>query len=133
MRICENRIIFYGKVINLFGKTGILGGSCDTIDNERILSFFGRVSVPVSFCTTTHLAYVTEPALRDEAAARALAEYTLRQQTDALCADRELIRSTTTTTVTETGVRLDCILWCIENIAQPQPIILGAPAEVSAS
>lgn len=129
----ENRIIFFGKVINLFRNTGILGGSCDTIDNERILSFFGRISVPVSLCTTTHLAYVTEPAVRDETAARALAEFTLRQQTDALCADRELIRSTTTTTVTDDGVRLDCTLWCIENIAQSKPITLGAPAEVSAS
>lgn len=130
-KISEKRINFFGKVINLFGNTGILGGSCDTIDNERILSFFGRVSVPVSFCTTTHLAYVTEPAVRDEAAARALAEYALRQQTDALCADRELIRSATTTTVTDDGVRLDCTLWCVENIAQTQPITLGAPAEVS--
>ena len=130
-KISEKSIFFFGKVINLFRKTGILGGSCDTIDNERILSFFGLVHVPVSFCTTTHLPYVTEPAVRDEAAALALAEYALRRQADALCADRELIRQATTTTVTDEGVCLECILWCVEDIAMSKPITLGTPAEVS--
>ncbi len=132
-KITEKSVNFFGKVINLFGKTGILGGSCDTIDNERILSIFDRISVPISLNTKTHLFYVTESARRDEAAARALAEYALRQQTDALCTDRELIRSTTVTTVTDDGIRLDCTLWCVENIARSQPIVLGSPAEVSAS
>ena len=130
-KICENRIIFFGKVINLFRNTGILGGSCDTIDNEQILSFFGLVHVPVSFCTTTHLPYITEPAVRGKDDAMALAEYALRQQTDALCTDRELLRSATTATVTDEGVCLERVLWCVENIAVPQPITLGKPAEVS--
>lgn len=129
----EKRIIFFGKEINLFTKTGILGGSCDTIENERILSFFGQVSVPVSFLTTTHLAYVIEPARRTEEAALALAELELRQQTDALCAEAELVQRNLRTTVTDTAVRLDCTIWCIENIAQTQPITLGDPAEVSES
>lgn len=129
----EKSIIFFGKEINLFTKTGILSGSCDTIENERILSFFGQVSVPVSFITTTRLAYVTESARRTEDEAIALAELELRQQTDALCAGAELVQRNLRTTVTDTAVRLDCTIWCIENIAQTQPITLGDPAEVSES
>lgn len=56
------------------------------------MSFFGQVSVPVSFITTTRLAYVTESARRTEDEAIALAELELRQQTDALCAGAELVQ-----------------------------------------
>lgn len=124
-KITEKSIIFFGKEIKLLQNTGILGESCDTINNERILTFFGGVSVPVAFRTQTQLPYTLEPASRTVDEALTLAEYRLRQQTDALCADRELISQIRSTTVTETSVRLDCRLFCIENIAQSSPILLG--------
>ena len=123
----KKSIIFFGKEIKLFQKAGILGGSCDTIDNERILTFFGRITVPVIFQTQTALPYVCETAWRTTEQALALAEVILRQQTDALRRDRELLSLTRTVTVTDTAVQLRCTLSCIENIAQPEPIILGTP------
>lgn len=123
----KKSIIFFGKEIKLFQNAGILGGSCDTIDNERILTFFGKVSVPIVFCTRTALPYTYEDALRTPEQALALAETVLRRQTDALRRDRELLSQNQTVTVTDTSVQLRCTLSCIENIAQPEPIILGSP------
>ena len=132
-KICKKSIIFFGKEIKLFTNTGILGGSCDTINNERILSFFGRISIPVSLLTTTCLSYVTEPAVRDESAALALAQYRLRREIDALTRDRELIHRSVQMSVDEDSLSLDCTLWCLEDIAVSQPIALQNPVVVSQS
>ena len=123
----KKSVIFFGKEIKLFQKTGILGGSCDTIDNERIITFWGRITVPVVFRTQTALPYTYEVALRTPEQALALAEVVLRQQTDELRRERELLTETRTVTVTDTAVQLRCTLSCIEDIAQPEPIILGTP------
>ncbi len=124
----EKRIIFFGKEINLFKKTGILGGSCDTIENERILSVFGQIRVPVSIVTKTELLYTEETAKRDEAAALALAEYLLEEQINAYGIGAEMLYRSVSTTVTDTSVRLDCTLRCVQNIALASPIALGVPA-----
>jgi len=123
----EKSINFFGKEIKLFEKTGIYGGSCDTIYSERILSFFGSITVPVIFCTKTILPYSTETALHTPEQALVLAEAALRQKIDALSDDRELLRQTKTVTVTDTSLQLNCTLACIENIALAEPIILGSP------
>ncbi len=125
----ENKIIFFGKEINLFKKTGILGGSCDTIENERILSVFGQIRIPISIITTTSLYYTEESARRDETSAEALAAYMLEEQIKIRLADAELIQQILETTVTDSSVRLDCTLRCIRNIAQTAPIALGSQAD----
>lgn len=122
----KKSIIFFGKEIKLFEKTGIWVGSCDTIDNERTLTFGGQITVPVVFCTQTALPYTYETAWRTPEQALALAEVVLRQHADALCRDRELLSQTQTVSVTDTAVCLKCTLSCIENIAQPEPITLGS-------
>ncbi len=127
----DRRIIFFGKTINLFKNTGIVVGSCDIIDNERILSLFGRVKLPISYATTTYLPYIEQPATRDPDAARTLAEFTLRCRIDALSADREPVRMTTATIATAEAYVIDCTLWCIEDIAAVAPITLSHPAEAS--
>lgn len=127
----KKSINFFGKEIKLFQKTGIYGGSCDTIYSERILSFFGSVTVPVLFCTQTVMPYTYETAWRTPEQALVLAEVALRQQADALCADSELLSQTQTVTVTDTSVLMTCTVSCIENIARAEPIILGSPNIIS--
>lgn len=130
-RTVDRRIIFFGKTINLFKNTGIVGGSCDIIDNERIMSLFGRVRLPISLCTTTALPYVEEAVVRTPEVAQVLAEYALRTRLDALAADRELIRRTTATHCTDEAYVLDCTVWCVENIAACSPITLTRSTEAS--
>lgn len=125
----EKSIIFFGKEIKLSRNTGILGATCDTIENERILTFFDRITVPILLRTTEWLAYEAVPAERSEEDARALAGHMLRRKCEALLTDAELVGRSVRETRTENGIQLDCTLYCVRNIAVPAPILLSTPTE----
>ncbi len=131
----EKSVLFFGKELNFFKKDGFfsensgnLGAKYDTIKEERYLTLFGRIVLPIKVTDTT--VYRTEEVVhtRTEEDARAQA----RAQLEAALADlgaqaQILAQSEVQLTQTDTGVRALCRVECIVDIAQKQTIGIVTP------
>ncbi len=124
--VCEKSFNFFGKSVNFLKNTGNIGSLYDTIEEtvswglpSRWSEMFheGReVGFPLSMTTVCYRPYILETARRTPAEAEALAYAELAQQIEA-SPDTTLLQKNITTTLTDTGYRLQCTVICIENIA----------------
>lgn len=123
----EKSINFFGKSIKFSKNSGNVEGICDTIrqtvswglPDVWIQPWSDGVTVgfPLSTTTTWYLPYTVETATRTPAEAEELAYIELARQISGL-PDVILLQKNITTTLTDTGYRLQCTLICLENIAE---------------
>lgn len=116
--IRQKTLIFFKKEIKLFKNTGILGGSCDKIDNVDSFVLGEGVSLPFSVLTEQYFPYEYREATRDHAQAEALAYYELERQLALSLPDAELLRKSITVTLTDDAYLLHCKVTCLEDIAE---------------
>ena len=109
-------MIFFKKNIKVFGNSGNLGASCDTIEEEKKITLFGEL-LPVSFCVNSYLPYETRQAEYSLHQAQALALEELNSVLEKELDGAEILLRRDSFAPGENGVRIECEIICIENIA----------------
>ena len=109
-------MIFFKKSIKVFGNSGNLGASCDTIEEEKKITLFGDV-LPVSFCVNSYLPYEMRQAEYSVSQAQALALEELNSVLTKELDGAEILLRRDVFVPSENGVRVECEIICIENIA----------------
>ncbi len=111
----------FGKSINLFINSGNLSATCDKIIREEKLNFFGTISVPVVIVSETYNEYEEKTVILDEneIVDRALKE--LRVKTDEALENAELLERTINSFYDGEVYRIECLLYCLEDIAVSKP------------
>ncbi len=109
---------FFGRSVKLFKNYGNLGQMYDTIIMERNVSFPDGVTLPLGISRVIYSEYEIRPSRRTQEEAERLAYFELSEQIYADVGDAQIIKKTVTPTITDDGIRLHCVLVCIENIAE---------------
>lgn len=109
-------MIFFKKNIKVFGNSGNLGTSCDKIEEEKKITLFGD-SLPVSFCVNSYLPYETKTAQYSPEQARELALAELEVLLETELEGAEILLRRDSFSPSDSGVRVECEIICIENIA----------------
>lgn len=119
--IVKKTLIFFEKEIKLFKNSGILGTSCDKIENIDGYMMGEGVSLPISVQTEYFFPYSYRSVMRDYEQAQAVAYLALEQQIAKEIPDAVLLRKDITPLLTENTYRIYCRVWCLENIAEQNP------------
>lgn len=114
----QRTLIFFGKEIKLFKNSGIPGQSCDKIDTVDSFTPKEGVTLPIALKSETFLPFRVEPSRRTPDMVRALAYDALNRLIEQELPEAELLSKTVVSTLTDAGLRLDCTLICLENIAR---------------
>lgn len=121
--VCVKKTLkFFSKQINIFRKSGNLGASCVTIEEENSFSLPGLPSLPVSVVSLLSLEYTTVSARRTESEASELAFFELQKFITSELSEASLLRKTIRTEMTDNAFILECDIICSENIARTVPI-----------
>ena len=108
---------FFGFSTKILKSTGNLTDSCDIIEKEKELNWFGESPLPVTLTVFTRLPYSLQTETRTPEAALELAYDALEHKLAAFSEDRQILKKSISTTLTESSLVLDCTVFCIENIA----------------
>ena len=119
--IVKKTLIFFEKEIKLFKNSGILGTSCDKIEDIDGYMMGEGVSLPISVRTEYFFPYQYRSADRNYEQAQAVAYHELERQIAREIPEGVLLRKEITPTLTEDTYRLQCRVWCLENIAEQNP------------
>lgn len=120
-RIVKKTLIFFEKEIKLFKNSGILGESCDKISNVDSCTLGEGVSLPISLQTECYLPYAYRTVHRNHEQVQTLAYYELERLIAQELPEGILLRKVITPTLGEDTFRLQCRIYCLENIAELQP------------
>ena len=110
-------LIFFGNSIKLFGNSGNLGSTCDTIIEDRVLGFAGA-ALPVVLRTETETEYTTVLRYRSEPEAKALAIAELEKRISDMLSGSEILKRESTVTFDGRICRIECRMTCIEEIGR---------------
>lgn len=108
---------FFNFSLKIFENSGNAGEDCDIIKTEEVFPTRGGRAVPITLEVLRRRSYTTEERMRSEEEALALAYVQLEEELRALSEAAMLLGKEIVTTVGETGIRLDCTVLCIEDIA----------------
>ncbi len=124
----KKSVIFFEKEVKFFGNSGNSYASCDTIDREEYLYFFG-VRLPVAVRTVTCSEFETRRAVMTEEQAREQAIYTLWQRLYEEAPDAQVVAKSLTGRVENGSYILTASIDTHEDIAEERKIevdIFGA-------
>ena len=113
----KKSVIFFGNSIKVFGNSGNLGSTCDTIIEDRVLSFVGA-DLPVILRTETETEYTTVLRYRSELEAKALAIAELEKKISELLGESMILTKETNVTFVGGVCRIECSMTCIEDIGR---------------
>lgn len=119
--IVKKTLIFFEKEIKLFKNSGILGTTCDKIEDIDGCMVGEGVSLPVSVRTEYCFPYRYRSLTRGYEQAQAVAYHELERRIAQEITEGVLLRKEITPILTEDTYRLQCRVWCLENIAQQNP------------
>ena len=122
----EKYLIFFEKEVKIYGNSGNLYASCDTIDVVEYFHSFGGEELPFGIRTVKYLEYEYQPYTRSAEEATELAYYELGVKTDAELSDAHLLSRRIEFELTDTEYKLFCHTRVIENIARISEIDVGA-------
>lgn len=108
---------FFGFSMNFSKNTGNMTESCDIIEKEKELDWFGSSPLPVTLTVSTCFPYSLQDQTRTPEAALELAYDELERKLAAFAKDHQILQKSISTTLTESSLILDCTLICIEDIA----------------
>ena len=109
---------FFQKSLKIFKSTGNVVGDCDIIIMENHFSGLGLQELPVWLTVETCRYYEEIPIRRTEEEALELAYEQLSTEMSELSEGSQLLRKEIVTIVTDRSVILDCVVLCVENIAE---------------
>ncbi len=118
----KKTLIFFEKEVKLFVNSGNLYASCDIIEEEKYLNFFGLGDLPIGVRTYEYVEYTTEVAQRTEEQMREQANFLLWQKFFADSPSASVAGTHAEGTLTDTGYRLSAKIKSIENIAQEKQV-----------
>ncbi len=118
----EKSINIFGKIIKLSKNTGNYSGFYDRIEEEKNWVLFDRIILPVSVQRIGYHEYREEAVIMTEAESIAEAQAQIKSAIAALPRDAEILGISTATEVETDGVRITCLVGCLENIAEERPI-----------
>lgn len=114
----ENMLIFFSKEIKLYGNTGFLVGTYDTICTVDNFCLFDGTPLPAAWRKITYLMYEQVAMTRSPDEAMELAYSELEARTSELIrGGAVMLRKNLTSSLTDTSYILDCTLTLIEDIA----------------
>jgi similar to stage IV sporulation protein len=119
--IVKKTLIFFEKEIKLFKNSGILGTTCDKIEDIDGCMVGEGVSLPISVRTEYCFPYRYRSLTRGYEQAQAVAYHELERRIAQEITEGVLLRKEITPILTEDTYRLQCRVWCLENIAQQNP------------
>lgn len=114
----EVSLLFFSRVLKLFKNTGKMGEDCDIIENIQWLTTPSGKRLPIGFCVTSVREAARASVRRSVSEARSLALERAEERLAADCEGRTLLYRTTTTEVSDAGVRLWLVAVCEEDIAR---------------
>ena len=123
---CEKSIIFFEKSIKFSKKTGIIGGSCDTIYKIEEWTLPGGPALPIKCAVTRYLPYTLQTVKRTHAEAYTLALAQLESILQKRAQDALLLHKTLSVSYSDTHCIVVCEYRCLENIAVPSPPLSDA-------
>jgi similar to stage IV sporulation protein len=114
----QKSIIFLNKEIKLFANSRNPYESCDIIEEERYIDFFGLGKLPFGIRTRTYAEYQTHTAVRTEQQASEQATFELWQQFATDAPDALLVGKHLVTELGEREYILRARIESVENIAK---------------
>ena len=109
---------FFNFSFNFYKKGGNGAKMCDIINEEINFSLFGSYALPFSLTAERAVFYEMQPCQLTEKEASDMAYASLEHALSALSADAQLLRKSISTTIRDDAFVLDCMVVCIEDIAQ---------------
>jgi len=134
--LCEKTVIFFGKQVKLFTKSGIVGSSYGKIEGRTYDSSVqtrqwvlpGGISLPVWIRTETFRPYVWETAEQSEEQAYAQALRLYREKMEQLLSEAEILSLETSVEREDGEVRIFSRAVCLSDIARTSEISLTESA-----
>ena len=118
----KKSLIIFKKEVNFFLNSRNLYASCDTIEREEYLDFFGLGKLPFGIRTVTYAEYVTESAQRTESEAAEQANYLLWTGLAAEAPKAEVVGKSISGELVGDKYVLTATVTTIENIAREQEV-----------
>lgn len=112
-------VTILGRSFRLYREADIPFAKYDTTEVVRQVRLFGQIRIPVTLSTVTYreTGTILEQRTPEEAVADAMQK--LRCAMDAALQNGELLERTITTDIAEDGtVRIDCLLYLLQDIAE---------------
>ncbi len=109
---------FFDFPVNFFKRGGNSTGTCDIIEKESDPGLPGGTDLPLSLAAQYAHPYTVETVTRTEEEALHLAYADLERRLAAATEGMQLLSKTVQTTLTDTGVILECQVRVIEDIAR---------------
>ena len=109
----------FGKSINIFSNCRNSASSCDRINTVYQIKLLGRFSIPVFVEEIVFREYFEQVKLLDISEAVEIANAKLAAELRRALENAELVSKKITIDSTDEAVRITCVLYCIENIAEP--------------
>lgn len=110
----------FGKNINIFSNCGNSVVTCDKIEDKKQVCFLGRFDVPVWICTEDYREYDYVSRTLTPREAIDVAFSSLRLLLDRSLLEAELISKNVRVSHHENMIRIQCNLYCLEDIAEKQ-------------
>lgn len=107
----------FGKTKNLFGNSSIDYTKYDKIEEEKQLTFFGSVTVPVWLGNTVFSEYSHERCEYTESEAKTMAKIEFSDMLDELLEEGEIVSMETEEGLADGEYRITCRIYLIKDIA----------------
>lgn len=112
----------FGKTFNISRKNGDKYSNCNKIEEDKQLSVFDSVTLPIWIHTTTFEEVLYETVTVDQDKAAAIGEKRLSEEIKELMKSCEILSMSTDRKYSDDGYFINCRLVCMKDIAEYMPL-----------